>query len=94
MEKRYNDIIKHMKERYKHDVENILKGINDDLTVQCSSCGFDIILMPYTYWNVQDTDIKCKECGALMRITLEQGELKKSTLVEPGRSDPSGIKGT
>jgi DNA-directed RNA polymerase subunit RPC12/RpoP len=94
MEKKYNDIIMAMEKRHKEDIQNILKHINEDPTVQCSSCGSNIILMPTTYWNVQDTDIKCKECGALMRITLERGELKKSTLVEPGKSDRrSGLKG-
>jgi hypothetical protein len=93
MERRYNDVIMQMEKRYKEDVQNILKHIKDDPIVQCS-CGFDIILMPYTYWNVQDTDIKCKECGALMKITLEKGKLRKSELVEPGKSDRrSGLKG-
>lgn len=95
MEKKYTEIIKLMEERYRHDVQNILKRINDDPVVNCSSCGKDIILVPYTYWNVQDTDVKCKDCGALLRITLKEGELTKSTLVEPGQSDRrSGLKGT
>jgi hypothetical protein len=55
--------------------------------VICTSCGCDIKLDPIAYWNVEDTDIKCKECGALMRITLQNGDLNKSQLIKPGESD-------
>jgi predicted nucleic acid-binding Zn ribbon protein len=78
MEKRYDEIIEKMRERYSQDLANILKHMKDDPVVICASCGSDIKLDPVAYWNVEDTDIKCKECGALMRITLEEGELKKS----------------
>jgi hypothetical protein len=47
----------------------------------------DIKLDPIAYMNVEDTDIKCKECGALIRITLQNGELKKSQLMKAGESD-------
>jgi hypothetical protein len=47
----------------------------------------DIKLDPIAYMNVEDTDIKCKECGALIRITLQNGELKKSQLMKAAESD-------
>lgn len=87
MEKLYGEsFAERMQERYGQH-EDILKHANDYPTVLCASCGCTIKLDPVGYWNVEDTDIKCKECGALMRITLENGELKRSQLMKDDEPD-------
>jgi hypothetical protein len=44
--------------------------------VQRRECGDNIRLEPLTYWNIENEDIKCKNCHAIITITLEGGKLK------------------
>jgi hypothetical protein len=36
-----------------------------------------IYLNPHPFWNVNDLDVKCKNCDTINTITLENGELRK-----------------
>ena len=86
MEKRYEEIIQTLEERHKQKIQEILKHVKDDPEVKCLECGESINLPPFTYWNVQDADVRCKNCKALMTITLERGELKKCRIRDPATS--------
>jgi ribosomal protein S27E len=51
--------------------------------VHCRECGENITLDHLTYWDIENEDIKCKNCGAIITITLEGGKLKGSRTREP-----------
>jgi hypothetical protein len=34
-------------------------------------------LTPHAFWNVNDLNLRCKDCGTINIITIENGELKK-----------------
>jgi hypothetical protein len=51
--------------------------------INCSECGKTISLLATTYWNVENADIKCGSCNAILTITLDKGELKKIRTREP-----------
>ena len=54
----------------------------------CKKCGEPNYLTPHAFWNISDLGIKCKECGTINTITIENGGLKKTRIV----SIESGIK--
>jgi RNase P subunit RPR2 len=43
----------------------------------CKKCGETNYLDPKSYWTINDAAVKCKNCGTINTITLENGELKK-----------------
>jgi hypothetical protein len=40
-------------------------------------CGEYRYLTPHAFWNVNNLNVKCKDCGTINVITIENGELKK-----------------
>jgi hypothetical protein len=86
MEKRYEDIIHTIEARHQRQIADIMSRVNDDPNLKCLECGESIFLSPYTYWNVKDTDVRCKNCKALLTISLENGELKKCRVRDPATS--------
>jgi hypothetical protein len=45
--------------------------------IYCKKCGEYRYLTPHAFWNISDLGVKCKNCGTIITITLENGELKK-----------------
>jgi uncharacterized Zn finger protein len=45
--------------------------------IYCKKCGEYRYLTPHAFWNVNDLNVKCKDCGTINTITVENGELKK-----------------
>jgi hypothetical protein len=43
----------------------------------CKECKESIYLTPHAFWNISDFDAKCEKCGAIITITMENGELRK-----------------
>jgi hypothetical protein len=43
----------------------------------CKKCGELNYLTPIAFWNVDDLNLKCKDCGTINTVTIENGELKK-----------------
>ena len=43
----------------------------------CKKCGETNYLDLKSYWTINDAAVKCKNCGTINTITLENGELKK-----------------
>ena len=43
----------------------------------CKKCGELNYLTPHAFWNISDLGVKCKNCGTINTITIENGELKK-----------------
>ena len=46
--------------------------------IYCKKCGEYRYLTPHAFWNVNDLNVKCKDCGTINIITIEMGELKKN----------------
>jgi RNase P subunit RPR2 len=44
--------------------------------IYCKKCGEYRYLTPHAFWNISDLGVKCKNCGTINRITLEDGEVK------------------
>ena len=61
--------------------ENFIEGLREDLTVECIECSNTI--KPQGMWLSGQTDIRCKKCGALMTISIEEGRFRKLSLKEP-----------
>jgi DNA-directed RNA polymerase subunit RPC12/RpoP len=53
--------------------------------IQCPECTKIIFLDAFTYWNIEDTGIKCTKCKAKLTITLKMKKSKESW----ARSGPS-----
>lgn len=51
--------------------------------LNCSQCGNSLELSD-SYNNVQETDINCKRCGAILTIWTEGGIIRRVTLKERG----------
>ncbi|MFY9566426.1 MAG: hypothetical protein WAQ29_08755 [Nitrososphaeraceae archaeon] len=45
--------------------------------IYCKKCGEYRYLTPHAFWNVNDLNVKCKDCGTINTVTIENGELKK-----------------
>jgi uncharacterized Zn finger protein len=45
----------------------------------CKKCGEYRYLTPHAFWNVNDLNVKCKDCGTISTITIENGELRKQS---------------
>ena len=45
--------------------------------IHCKKCGEYRYLTSHAFWNVNDLNLKCKDCGTINIITIENGELKK-----------------
>jgi hypothetical protein len=45
--------------------------------IYCKKCGEYRYLTPHAFWNISDFGYKCKDCGTINTITIENGELKK-----------------
>jgi RNase P subunit RPR2 len=45
--------------------------------IYCKKCGEYRYLTPHAFWNVNNLNVKCKDCGTINIITIENGELKK-----------------
>jgi hypothetical protein len=45
--------------------------------IYCKKCGEYRYLTPHAFWNVNDLNVKCKDCGTINIITIENGELRK-----------------
>jgi phage FluMu protein Com len=43
-------------------------------------CGELNYLTPRAFWNITDFDAKCEKCETINTITLENGELKKTSI--------------
>jgi hypothetical protein len=46
--------------------------------ITCKKCGELNYLTPYVFCNLTDFGYKCLRCTTINRMTLENGELKKS----------------
>jgi uncharacterized Zn finger protein len=53
------------------------KDITSMPIIFCKKCGETNYLDPKSYWTINDAAVKCKNCGTINTITLENGELKK-----------------
>jgi phage FluMu protein Com len=40
--------------------------------IYCKKCGEYRYLTPHAFWNVNDLNVKCKDCGTINIITLEE----------------------
>jgi hypothetical protein len=49
--------------------------------VQCKKCGELNYLTPHAFWNISDFGARCERCETINTITLENGELKKTSIV-------------
>jgi uncharacterized Zn finger protein len=49
--------------------------------VTCKKCGELDYLTSKAFGNITDFGYKCRSCGTINRITLENGELKKTHIV-------------
>ena len=58
-----------------------LDYISERLKVNCIDCSNEIV--PQGMWMTGQTDIRCKKCGALMAVNIEEGKFKKLSLKEP-----------
>jgi uncharacterized Zn finger protein len=45
--------------------------------INCKKCGEYRYLTPHAFWNITDFGYKCKDCGTINIITIENGEHKK-----------------
>ncbi len=54
--------------------------------VNCPQCSFINALDAFTYWDIEDTDIRCQKCAAVLTLTLKGGQLKKLRVKEPATS--------
>jgi RNase P subunit RPR2 len=45
--------------------------------IYCKKCGEYRYLTPHAFWNVNDLNVKCKDCGTINIITIENGEIRK-----------------
>jgi hypothetical protein len=45
--------------------------------IYCKECREYRYLTPHAFWNVYDLSVKCKNCGTINTVTLENGELRK-----------------
>jgi uncharacterized Zn finger protein len=45
--------------------------------IYCKKCGEYRYLTPHAFWNISDLGVKCKNCGTINTITIENGELRK-----------------
>jgi rubrerythrin len=83
LEKKYQEILRTMEEHHREQLKKVIKHANIDPIIICLQCGKSIYLDSYTYWNVEDTDIRCQFCKALMAVTTEDGQIKKTRLRDP-----------
>lgn len=65
-----------------HD-ENYIEYLKKDLKIKCIDC-FNAIELDGGVCVSGQTDIRCKKCGALMTITIEEGKIKKLILKKSG----------
>ena len=70
-----NYILKLVDEKY------YIEYLMDNLKIKCIDCFTEIYLDGGVCVSGQ-TDVRCKECNALMTITTEEGQLKKLILKE------------
>ena len=47
--------------------------------IYCKKCGEYRYLTPHAFWNVNDLNLRCKDCGTINIIMIENGEPKKQT---------------
>ncbi len=63
--------------------EDYIGDLRDGLEIECIDCSNEI--KPQGSFTSGQLDIECEKCGALMRITIEEGRLKKLILKEHGK---------
>lgn len=80
LEKKYQEILKTMEYQHREQLKKVMKHVNIDPFVICLECGKSIYLDSYTYWNVEDSDIRCQFCKAINVITTQDGQIKKTRL--------------
>jgi hypothetical protein len=47
------------------------------MDIGSKKCGEPNFLTPHTLWNITDFGAKCKDCGTINIITIEDGVLRK-----------------
>ena len=87
IEKRCEERVRKIEDRHLRDIEIIIDRARQDPTINCVDCGKNVYLSPMTYWNIEDSDVKCTNCKAILTITLKDGELKKINLKKAGSSN-------
>ena len=55
--------------------------------IQCPECGGITVLDILTYWDIEDTDVKCSQCKTRLTITVQKGQLKKLQTRKPAASE-------
>ena len=58
----------------------------------CKKCGEYRYLTPHAFWNVNDLGVKCKNCGTINTITLEEALISISKKREKGMEMENKIK--
>jgi hypothetical protein len=64
----------------KNPITSLIKynlNISSMAFIYCKKCGEYRYLTPHAFWNITDFGYKCKDCGTINIITIENGELKK-----------------
>lgn len=61
----------------------------DELKINCVECNREI--SPQGEWLTGETDIRCRKCGAIMTLAIENGRFKKLTLKRASEYPPNLI---
>ena len=51
--------------------------------IYCKKCGEHTHLTPHAFWNINDLGVKCKNCGTINTITMENGDSKNKRSHNP-----------
>ena len=51
--------------------------------IRCPECGANTDLGA-SYYNIEDAEVKCSGCKAILTVTLKNGEIKRLETKEPG----------
>jgi hypothetical protein len=49
------------------------------VVITCKECKESIFLTSHAFWNITDFGVKCKDCGTINTVTIENGELRKQS---------------
>ena len=58
-------------------LDKVDQNIQSMAFIYCKKCGEYRYLTPHAFWNISNLGVKCKNCGTINTITIENGELKK-----------------
>ena len=70
-----------MEYQHREQLREVMEYVKIDPFVICLECGRFLYIDSCTYWNVEDSHIRCQFCKALIAVTTEEGQIKKMRLI-------------